>query len=150
MVKQKTIDEFLGLRSFAVVGVSRSGKKFGNTVYRTLRESGRSVFPVNRYCDHIDGDRCYPNLDLLPEPVDAIVLVVPPNETERMVKRAAELGIRYVWMQQGSESRKAIEYCEQYGLNAISGLCILMFVEPVLSFHKFHRWALKVLHKLPR
>jgi uncharacterized protein len=149
MIKQKTIDEFLALGSFAVVGVSRSGKKFGNTVYRVLKESGRRVFPVNRYCDRIDGDRCYADLDDLPQAVEAIVLVVPPNETEHVVKKAAELGIRHLWMQQGSESRKAVEYCEQYGLNTISGLCILMFMEPVTSYHKFHKWTLRIFHRLP-
>ncbi len=150
MVTQKSIDEFLALGSFAVVGVSRSGKKFGNVVYKTLKESGRRVFPVNRYCDRVEGDRCYPDLDVLPERAEGIVLVVPPNETEHMVKKAAELGIRYIWMQQGAESRKAVEYCEQYGLNAIAGLCLLMFVEPVISVHKFHKWFYRVMHRLPK
>ncbi len=146
---RQAIDDFLGFRSFAVVGVSRSGKKFGNIVYSAFKQMGKRVYPINRFCNQIDEDRCYPSLMDLPEKVEGVVLVVPPNETEKLVKQAAEIGIGSLWIQQGSESRTALEYCEQYGIDVISGQCILMFAEPVKSLHRFHRWVLDVFHKLP-
>ncbi len=146
---QKTIDDFLGQESFAVVGVSRTGKKFGNTVFNMLRSKGLTVYPVNRGAKTIEGIACYARLRDLPKRVDGVVAVVPPAETELLVKEAAELGIRRIWMQQGSESTKAIQFCEQYGMKAVHGRCIMMFSEPVLSMHKFHKWALKLLGKLP-
>lgn len=146
----KIVDNFLAQNSFAVVGVSRSGKKFGNSIYRMLKERGRKVFPVNPLTESVEGDRCYPHLRDLPEKVGGVVVVVPPKQTESIVKEAAEAGIRRVWMQQGSESRKAIQYCEQFGLDAVYGQCIFMFAEPVTSFHKFHMWTRKILGRLPK
>ena len=150
MNTKRQIDNFLTQQSFAIVGVSRSGKKFGNAVYRMFKERGCRVYPINPYGDHVEGDRCFSHLKDLPEKVGGVVLVVPPRESEQVVKEAAEAGIRHVWMQRGSESRRAVDYCEQYGLNAVSGLCILMFAEPVTSLNKLHKWTLKILHRLPR
>lgn len=147
---QKIIDDFLGQESFAVVGVSRSGKKIGNSVYRMLKERGRKVYPVNPSTASIEGDRCYATLQDVPHKVGGVVIVVPPKQTEAVLKQVAEKGIQRVWMQQGSESRKAIQYCEQYGLDAVYGRCIFMFSEPVESMHKVHRWGLKVLGRLPK
>lgn len=137
-------------KSFAVVGVSRSGKKFGNSIYRMLKERGRRVFAINHRAQNIDGDRCYRDLAELPESVDAVVISVPPKQTERVVKQAAEAGIQRVWMQQGSESRKAIQYCEQYGLDAVYGCCIFMYAEPVTSIHKVHWWLTRVVGRIPK
>jgi predicted CoA-binding protein len=53
-------------------------------------------------------------------------------------------------MQQGSESEKAINYCNENGIDVIHGECILMFAEPVESIHKFHKWLWKIFGKLPK
>jgi predicted CoA-binding protein len=150
MNSQKTIGEFLAQHSFAVVGVSRHSKKFGNQIYKMLKEKGKEVFPINSFADHVEGDRCYPGLHALPKKVDGVVVVVPPKEAEHVVKEAAGLGIRRIWMQQGSESRSAIQYCEQYGLDIVHGECIFMYAEPVVSFHKFHRFMRQVFGRMPR
>lgn len=146
---QRSIDSFLSMQSYAVVGVSRSGSKFGNDIYRTLKERGCAVYPVNTRARTIEGDRCYARVQDVPGRVDGVVIVVPPKQTESVVKDMAEAGIRKVWMQQGSESRKAIEFCEQYGIDAIYGRCIFMFLEPVESVHRVHRWLSKVLGRMP-
>ncbi|MDH5439134.1 MAG: CoA-binding protein [Candidatus Bathyarchaeota archaeon] len=36
------------------------------------------------------------------------------------------LGITKVWMQPGSESEKAIEYCEANGIDVVYGVCIMV------------------------
>ena len=150
MNSKKAIGEFLSQRSFAVVGVSRNSKKFGNQIYKMLKEKGKEVFPINSFADHAEGDRCYPDLHALPRKVDGVVVVVPPKEAEQVVKEAAVLGIRRIWMQQGSESRSAVQYCQQYGLDVVHGECIFMYAEPVVSFHKFHRWARTLVGRMPR
>ena len=73
----------------------------------------------------------------------------PPVEAEKVVKQAYEVGIRNVWLQQGAQSDSAIQFCKDNGINVVHNECILMFAEPVASFHKFHRWVWKILGKLP-
>ncbi len=144
-----SVQEFMDQKTLAVVGVSRDPKKFGNLAYRELKARGYRVFPINRYLDSIDGAACYSNLQALPEKVDGVLIVVPPKETEQIVREADALAIQRVWMQQGSESNTAIEYCRKRGISEVHGECILMFAEPVRSYHRLHRGAMRLLGKLP-
>ena len=150
MTSKAAVEDFLAQKTLAVVGVSRGGKKFGNMAYKELRAKGYQVIPVHPNADSIEGDRCYPSLSALPEQVGGVLIVVPPDETEKVVREAVEAGIRRVWMQQGAESEAAIQTCEEQGVSAIHGECILMFAEPTGFGHRMHRWIWGMLGKLPR
>lgn len=143
------ITKFLSQKTLAVVGVSRSQKKFSYTLYKGLKAKGYGLFAVNPNTDRIDGESCYSNLQSLPQKVNGVVIVVPPNQTEKVVKDAAAVGINHIWIQQGAESEEAIDFCKKNGINVIHNQCILMFAEP--SFlHKCHRYVNNVLGKLPK
>jgi len=150
MTTSMQVTDFIRQRRLAVVGVSRSGKKFGNFAYRELKAKGYQLFPVNPKTEIIDGDRCYPSLNDLPGPVDGVLIAVPPAETERVLRQVQAAGIGRVWMQQGAESPQAVRFCEENGIQAVHGECILMFAEPTASYHRLHRWVWKILGKLPR
>jgi len=107
------------------------------------------VIPVHPEAETIEGEQCYSSLSELPERVGGLLVVVPPSETEKVVKEASAAGIRRVWMQQGAESEAAIEYCEQEGMSVVHGECILMFAQPT-GVHKFHHWLWGLFGKLPR
>ncbi len=148
MTSKAAVEDFLAQKTLAVVGVSREGGKFGNMARKELDAKGYQVFPVHPHVDAIDGERCYPSLSALPEAVGGVLIVVPPQETEKVVRDVAAAGIRRVWMQQGAESQAAIQFCEEQGISAIHGECIMMFAEPA-SFHRLHRWIWGLLGKLP-
>ena len=139
-------EEFLSQKSIAVVGVSRS-RGFGNMAFRELKKRGYRVYPVNQNAVTVEGEQAYRNLDELPESVDGVLTVVPPDQTERVVADCVRLGIGQVWMQQGSESEEAIRACEEGGVSAVHGACILMYADPA-SFHRVHRWVWGLLGKL--
>jgi predicted CoA-binding protein len=147
---KEEVSEFLSQKTLAVVGVSRSREKFSNGVYRELKAKGYRVFPVNPNAETVEGDRCYPNLGALPEPVGGAVVIVPRAEVENVVKDVAQAGIRRVWIQQQSETKAAIQYCEANGISVIYNECVLMFAEPSAFFHKMHRFVWGVAGKLPK
>jgi len=147
---RETIDAFLASRSFAVVGVSSNRRKFGNSLYRAIRERGLQVYPVHRSLDTVEGDQCYRSVKDLRDKVKAVVTVVPPVETEKVVQDCLEAGVELVWMQQGSESGKAVSAAVGNGMRVVSGECLFMFLEPVNSLHAVHRWFNKLIGKYPR
>ena len=150
MTARKAVTDFLAQRKLALVGMSRSGKKFGNIVYKELSAKGYEVFPVHRDAQAIGGQRCWPDLRSLPERVGGVITVVSPAQTEKVVEEAHDAGIARVWMQRGSESPKAVRYCEENGMTLVQGECILMYAEPAAFFHRAHRWVWGLLGKLPR
>jgi len=111
---------------FAVVGASRNPEKYGHKVFRDLLEAGYEVYSVNPRAGEILGHRAYGSLEELPKRPDVVVFVVPPAITERMARSCVELGVRYVWMQPGAESEKAIRELEEAGVKVIHGVCIMI------------------------
>ena len=139
----------MSAHTLAVVGASRDPKKFGSTAYRELKKTYR-LLPVNPRADTIDGDRCYPNLQALPEPVDGVLILVSSAQTEQVVREAHAAGIRRVWMQQQTESEAAIRYCQENGISVVYGECILMHAQNTAFYHKMHRWVRGITGKLPK
>jgi len=150
MNTKAAVDDFLAQRSLAVVGVSRSGKKFGNMAYRELKGKGYQLFPIHPEAEVLEGDKCYACLSDLPGRSGGVLIIVPPTQTEQVVRDAAAAKIPRVWMQQGAESEEAIRFCEEHGISVVAGECILMFAEPLRFYHKPHRWVWKLLGKLPK
>lgn len=150
MASKSAIMDFVGQRSLAVVGVSRSGKKFGNSAYRDLKAKGYRLVPVHPEAEMLEGDHCAKNLASLPAPVGGVLIIVPPQQAEQVVREAAAAGIKRVWLQQGAESPAAIRLAESNGMSVVSGECILMFAEPVGFGHRAHRWIKGVFGGLPK
>lgn len=149
MTSQESVNNFLNCKNLAIVGVSRKKSKFGNVIYKELKKKGLNVYGVNPNMESIEGDKCYHNLKDLHGKIDAVVNVVSPAQTTEVVKEANKIGVKNIWMQQGSESEEAIQFCKENGINEIHKECILMFADPVNSIHGLHKWIWKVLRKLP-
>jgi predicted CoA-binding protein len=124
---EQMIEEFLEKRNvFAVVGASRNPMKYGHQVYKDLRNAGYTVYPVNPNANEILGDKCYARLESLPEIPQVVDLVVPPEATNEAVKVCKKLGIRRVWMQPGSESRMALDFCKENDIEVVYGVCVMV------------------------
>lgn len=149
MTSKKIVEEFLIQKKIAVVGVSRTKTKFGNAIYKELKQKGYDVFPVNPNLQTFEGDVCYPDLLSIPDRTDAVVINVHSVQAEKVIREANQAGIKKVWLQQGSQSDSAVKYCEENGIDCISNECILMFAQPSAFIHRAHKWIWGVLGKLP-
>jgi len=110
----------------AVIGVSSDPNKWGRKVFEELKAAGFSAFAVNPKYKRIGENECFPELKDLPVKPDLVITVVPPKITISVVKQCKALGIKKVWMQPGSESPDAIEYCKKQGIAAIYNACFLV------------------------
>jgi predicted CoA-binding protein len=150
MTSKAAMQDFLAQKTLAVVGVSRSGNKFGNMAYRELKAKGYQVIPVHPQAEVVDGDKAYPSLAAIPQKPGGVLVVVPPAQAEKVIQDAAQAGISHVWLQQGAESPAAIQYCKDNGISLVHNECIMMFAEPVGFGHNIHRWIWGLLGKLPK
>ena len=144
----QAIQDFVGCRSIAVVGASRGGKKFGNAAAKELQTRGYQVTIIHPEAQEIDGQPCYPNLSALQGQVDAVLISVPAAQAAAVMREAASLGIRHVWLQQGAESPELLALGEELDLSLVSKKCVLMYAPPVKSYHGWHRGFVKIVGKL--
>ena len=132
--------------SFAVVG-DRAKQNFPVLTYRGLKKLGKAVFPIDPCVEEIEGDHAYATLDSLPARVDAVVLEVPKADTRDWVAKAADAGIKDVWIHMGRETPEALALARDKGMNARSGNCAVMYVKPEPSYHSIHKWIAKRIGK---
>ncbi len=142
------IDDFISSKKLAVVGMSRSGKKFGNMASRELRAKGYEIFPVHPEASEIDGLTCSPDLKSLSGKVDAVWISVPPAKVPAVLEEAAQIGLKNIWLQQGAWSKEVQETIDLLKLPVVSKKCIMMYAQPVHSIHKFHRTIVGIFGKL--
>lgn len=127
MDQQQLISDFVNRRIWAVVGASRDQRKFGYQVFRSLRDAGYTVYPINPKGGELDGEKVYPSLADLPQPPEVVDIVVPPAVTEQVVRQAHELGLTRIWMQPGAESEASIRYCQEHGIQVIQQACAMVW-----------------------
>lgn len=150
MKASESIHLFLQQPRIAVVGVSRNKNKFGNTVYKTLRQKGINVIPVNPHLTHFEGDTCYNSIETLPADVNAVFVNTPPEQTAKIVETALQKGIQHLWLQQGSSNDQIENYLKNKDINYVTDRCIMMFAEPVGSFHRIHKFFSKLTGNYPK
>ena len=139
-------EDFWTSSSFAFVGHS-AAKGFPTLSYGELKKQGRKVFAVDPSVDEIAGDETYPDLASLPEKVDAVVLEVPKQETRDWVAKAADAGVRNVWIHMNRETPEALALAEERGIEVHTGTCAVMYVKQGLSYHSLHKWINQLLWK---
>jgi len=123
---EKLIKEFMSKKKFAVVGANNNPEKFGNKILKNLKHRGYEVYPVNPNEKEVEGLSCYSSLRDVPVKVDVVDFVVPPGVTEEVLKQCKELGLDRIWLQPGSESKAAIDYCHKHNLKVVHNDCVMM------------------------
>ena len=147
MPSRAAIDDFLAQDHLAFVGASRNPKEFANSVYRTLREGGRTMYPVHREAPEIEGDTAFARLADVPDPVDGVVIMAPPDAVAGLTREALDRGITRVWLHrgagQGPVPADAVALCEEAGVPVVDGACPLMFEGHVGGVHRLHRYFVR-------
>ena len=124
------VERFARESVWAVVGASNHRRKFGNRIYRTLREAGYRVYPVNDHEAEVEGDTAYRRLTDLPESPTVVDFVIPPDRALRVAEDAIAAGARCLWFQPGAESAPAADLARHHGLVVVND-CILMHHVPL-------------------
>lgn len=123
---EQLVKDFLSQKSFAVAGSFRNQSKHAYRIFKTLREKGYQVYPVNPGMSEVEGVRCYSNVKDIPEAVDVMNIVTPAKITANIVRDCKERSISRVWIQPGAESKEVIEFCQNNKIEIIHGLCVML------------------------
>jgi uncharacterized protein len=140
------IEEIVSSKHLAVVGVS--DKKFGGTIYKTLKERGYAVYPVHPSRTSFEGDPCFSSLKGLPGEIKTAVIAVSPAPAVQVVGDAVAAGFTHLWFQQGKDFSAAISKAQSKGLRTVSRKCILMYAQPVTGGHAIHRFFVRLFGRL--
>lgn len=150
----ETIEDFLAQKRIALVGASRKSGSFSVPMFQELSRCGYDVVPVNPNIPEFQGHRCFARVQDIQPPVQAALLMTPPEVTDTVVRDCAEAGIPRVWMHrgvgQGTVSTQAVEFCRERGIRVVPGQCPLMFLPECGGIHRFHGFLRKLTGRYPK
>lgn len=113
-------------KTIAVVGLSSRKMRAGYYVPAYLQKNGYRIVPVNPYLDESLGEKAYPNLLSVPEPIDLVLLFRRSRAIPPFVDQAIEIGAKAVWMQLGIINEPAAATARTAGLKVVMNACMLV------------------------
>jgi uncharacterized protein len=113
-----------GTKTIAVVGMSSRPGRLSEEVPRYLMACGYKIIPVNPNITEVLGEKAYPDLASIGEPVDLVDIFLHPDQVMPVVDQAIQIGARVVWMQEGIVNDEAAERAQGAGLSVIQDMCI--------------------------
>lgn len=147
------IQEFLKLKRFAMIGVSRNAKSFSHGLYREFRDRGHEVVPVNPHIPILEGQRCFPSIQAVFPEVTAAMLLTNKSSTQEALLDCVEAGLVSVWIYGISGEREIepsiLRLCESRNMQIIAGYCPYMFLHDAAFFHRWHGTIAKFVGKYP-
>lgn len=114
------VDEQLqNSKTIAVVGISDNPERPSYGVSRYMQAQGYRIIPVNPMIEEVLGEKSYPDLKSVPEPIDMVDIFRRSELVGTVVDEAIEVGARYIWMQDGVINEEAAARAEAAGIPVI-------------------------------
>ncbi|MCL4297417.1 MAG: CoA-binding protein [Anaerolineae bacterium] len=110
----------------AVVGESNDHYYTSYQVAQYLKEMGYTVYPVNPTIDEVDGDKSYPALKDVPEPIDIVDVFRSPEFLPEIIEEAIAVKAKTIWTQLGVVGLDDTpeQNAHAAGLHVVSDKCI--------------------------
>ncbi len=111
-------------KTIAVVGLSNKPERDSYKVADYLLQHGYTVIPVNPVLDEVLGQKSYPDLKSIPQPIDIVDIFRKVEFIPGLVDEAIGIGAKAVWMQLGLASNAAAQKARDAGLQVVQSKCI--------------------------
>ena len=111
-------------KTVAIVGLSKNWQRPSNFAAKYLQEHGYRIIPVNPVYDEVLGEKCYPDLASIPEPLDVVDCFRAASEIPALAKQAVEIGAKVLWTQLEIINYDAADYARDAGLEVVMDRCM--------------------------
>ena len=114
------VDEQLqNSKTIAVVGLSGDPDRISYRVTRYMQEQGYRIIPVNPMIEEVLGEKSYPDLQSVPDSIDMVNIFRRSELVAPVVVQAIEIGVKYIWMQDGVVNPEWAAKAEAAGIPVI-------------------------------
>lgn len=113
-------------KTIAVVGLSTEKTKASNMVASYLQDGGYRIIPIHPKATEILGEKAYPSLRDVPEPIDIVDIFRPAHEVAGITEEAIAIGAKAIWQQLRIIDLDAADRALEAGLIVVADRCIKM------------------------
>jgi uncharacterized protein len=112
-------------RTIAVVGLSDKPWRASHGVSEYMQRAGYRIIPVNPELQEALGEKCYPDVESVPGPIDIVNIFRRSELVPPIVDAAIRVGAKAVWMQEGVVHEAAAARARAAGLTVVMDRCLL-------------------------
>ena len=120
-------------RTWAIVGLSDNPGRASHRVAAFLQARGFRIIPVNPVVGQILGEKAYPDLASVPEPVEVVDVFRRSALAGVHVDEAIAIGAKAVWLQLDVIDEEAAARAQAAGLDVIMDRC------PAIEYPRLQR-----------
>ena len=113
-----------GCHTIAIVGLSPEWHRPSHFAAKYLQVNGYRIIPVNPRCTEILGERCYPDLLEVPEPIDMVDVFRRTADVLPIARQAIEIKARCLWQQLGVLNLDADQLAREAGMDSVMDRCV--------------------------
>jgi len=110
--------------TIAIVGLSADPERPSFQVAQYLQSRGYRIIPVNPNLTEALGERAYPDLLSIPEPIDVVDVFRRAEAVPPFIAQAIQVGAKAVWMQEGVVNEQAAQQARAAGLLVVMDRCM--------------------------
>ena len=125
------VDDIAGLRRIlarsrviAVVGLSAQWHRPSYFAAKYMKDHGYRIIPVNPSYEEVLGEKCYPSVAAIPEPVDIVDCFRKHGAIVPIAHEAIANGAKVLWMQLGIHNAEAARIAAAAGLDVVVNRCV--------------------------
>lgn len=122
----EAIERGLAAKTIAIVGLSSNPASPSHEVGEYLQQHGYRIIPVNPKEQEVLGERAYPSLRDLPEPVDVVDVFRRADAVPGIVEDAKAIHAPFLWLQLGIINEQAAHDAEAAGMTVVMDHCMLV------------------------
>jgi uncharacterized protein len=125
------VDDIAGLRriltqqrTIAVVGLSAQWYRPSYFAAKYMQDHGYRILPVNPKYGEVLGQRSYPHLADIAEPIGIVDCFRKAEEMVPIAREAVAIGAKVLWMQLGIRNDEAADIAAGAGLDVVFDRCV--------------------------
>ena len=113
------------VKAVAVVGFSPRPQRASNNLSRQMQRFGLRIIPVRPGIAEGLGEKAYPDLLSVPDPVDVVDVFRAPAHVPAIVDECIARGFRAIWLQDGVINEEAAARAKAAGMTVIMDRCLM-------------------------
>lgn len=110
--------------TIAIVGLSADWWRPSYFAAKYMQEHGFRIIPVNPKYAEILGEKCYPDLQSIPEKIDIVDVFRKSEDCVPIAEAAVAIGAKTLWLQIGVQNDAARQIAEAAGLSVVMNRCV--------------------------
>lgn len=110
----------------AIVGASPRADRYARKALELLHEYRHHPIPVNPAYDKILGEKCYPNISAVPQPIDTVTLYLRETLSNPLIDEIIKVKPRRLIMNPGAENPVLAARAREAGIEVVEACTLVL------------------------